>query len=78
VLPFAAGAHPGMEGAFAIVTLPDLAHDVGYVEGPAGSIYLEEQDHVRNCTMHFAVLSSLALSPAESAELISTTLERYQ
>jgi Domain of unknown function (DUF5753)/Helix-turn-helix domain len=78
VLPFAAGAHPGMEGAFVIVTLPDLAHDVGFVEGPAGSIYLEEQDDVRRCTMNFAVLSSLALSPAESADLISTTLERYQ
>ncbi|MGH3831497.1 MAG: helix-turn-helix domain-containing protein [Pseudonocardiaceae bacterium] len=78
VLPYAAGAHPGMEGAFAIVTLPDLAHDVGYVEGPAGSIYLEEQDHVRRCTMRFAMLSSLALSQAESAELISTTLVRYQ
>ncbi len=78
VLPFAAGAHPGMEGAFGIVTLPDLAHDVGYVEGPAGSIYLEEQDDVRSCTMDFAVLSSLALSPAESAELLSTTLEQQQ
>ncbi|MGH3770574.1 MAG: helix-turn-helix domain-containing protein [Pseudonocardiaceae bacterium] len=78
MLPFAAGAHPGMEGAFTIVTLPDLAHDVGYVEGPAGSIYLEEQDHVQRCIMRFAVLSSLALSPAESAELISTTLAHYQ
>ncbi|MEO7193697.1 MAG: helix-turn-helix transcriptional regulator [Pseudonocardiaceae bacterium] len=78
MLPFAAGAHPGMEGAFAIVTLPDLAHDVGYVEGPAGSIYLEEQDHVRRCIMRFAVLSSLALSAAESVERISTTLTRYQ
>ncbi len=78
VLPFVAGAHPGMEGAFSIVTLPDLAHDVGYVEGPAGSIYLEEQNDVRRCTMHFAVLSSLALSPAESAKLISTTLAQYQ
>lgn len=78
MLPFAAGAHPGMEGAFAIVTLPDLAHDVGYVEGPAGSIYLEEQDDVRRCIMRFAVLSSRALSPAESAKLISTTLEGHQ
>lgn len=74
VVPFAAGPHPGMEGAFTLVTLPDLAHDGGYVEGPAGSIYLEEQDHVRRCTMRFAVLSSLALSAAESADLISTTL----
>jgi len=54
VVPFAAGPHPGMEGAFTILTLPDLAHDVVYVEGPAGSIYLEEQDDVRRCTMHFA------------------------
>ncbi|MGH3751348.1 MAG: helix-turn-helix domain-containing protein [Pseudonocardiaceae bacterium] len=78
VVPFAAGPHPGMEGAFTLVTLPDLAHDVGYVEGPAGSIYLEEQDHVRRCVMRFAVLSSLALSPAESVDLISTTLAHYQ
>ena len=78
VLPFAAGPHAGMEGAFTLVTLPDLAHDVVYVEGPPGPIYLEEQDHVRRCTMHFAVLSSLALSAAESAELISTTLAQYQ
>ena len=74
VLPFAAGPHPGMEGAFTILTLPELASDVGYVEGITDSIYLESQDDVRRCTMRFAVLSSLALSPAESAELISTML----
>jgi transcriptional regulator with XRE-family HTH domain len=78
VVPFAAGPHPGMEGAFTILTLPGLAADLGYVEGPAGSIYLEEQDHVRRCTMRFAVLSSLALSPSASIELISTTLAEYQ
>ncbi len=78
VLPFAVGPHPGMEGAFTILTLPDLAHDVGYVEGPAGPVYLEEQDHVRRCIMRFAVLSSLALSPAESVDLISTTLAQYR
>ncbi|MGH3688340.1 MAG: helix-turn-helix domain-containing protein [Pseudonocardiaceae bacterium] len=78
VVPFAAGPHPGMEGAFTILTLPDLAHDVVYVEGPARSIYLEEQDDVRRCTMHFAILSSLALSPSESADLITTILAHYQ
>ncbi|MGH3903750.1 MAG: helix-turn-helix domain-containing protein [Pseudonocardiaceae bacterium] len=78
VLPFSAGPHPGMEGALTLLTLPDLAHDVVYVEGPPGAIYLEEQDYVRRCTMHFAVLSSLALSPAESTDLISTTLAQYQ
>ncbi|MGQ0778819.1 MAG: helix-turn-helix domain-containing protein [Pseudonocardiales bacterium] len=78
VVPFAVGPHPGMEGAFTILTLPDLAHDVVYVEGPPGAIYLEAQDHVRYCTMYFAMLSSLALSPAESAELLSTTLAQQQ
>lgn len=78
VLPFAAGAHPGMEGAFTILTLPELASDVVYLEGPPGSIYLESQDDVRRCTMRFAVLSSLALPPAESIELISTILAEYQ
>jgi hypothetical protein len=47
---------------------------VVYVDGPADPIYREEQDDVRICTMHFAVLSLLA----ESAELISTTLAHYQ
>ena len=78
VLPFAAGPHPGMEGAFTILTLSELAFDVGYVEGPAGSIYLESQNDVRRCTMRFAVLSSLALSPSASIELISTTLAELQ
>ncbi|MGH4019889.1 MAG: helix-turn-helix domain-containing protein [Pseudonocardiaceae bacterium] len=78
VLPFAAGPHPGMEGAFTILTLPELASDVGYVEGQTGSIYLESQDDVRRCTMRFAVLSSLALSPTDSVELISTILAEYQ
>ncbi|MGH3930227.1 MAG: helix-turn-helix domain-containing protein [Pseudonocardiaceae bacterium] len=78
VVPFVAGAHPGMEGAFTLLTLPELAHDVGYVEGQPGPIYLESRDDVRRCTMRFAVLSSLALSPSASAELISTMLAEYQ
>jgi Domain of unknown function (DUF5753)/Domain of unknown function (DUF397) len=76
VLPFAAGPHPGMEGAFTLLTLPNLAHDVVYVEGPPGAIFLEEQDHVRRCTMYFAVMSSLALSAAESADIMSRAVWR--
>jgi len=78
VLPFGAGPHPGMEGAFTILTLSELASDVGYVEGITGAIYLESQDDVRRCTMRFAVLSSVAMSPSTSIELISTTLVELQ
>jgi hypothetical protein len=78
VLPFAAGAHPGMEGAFTLLTLPELASDVGYVEGIVGSVYLESQDDVRRCTMYFAALSAKAMTPTDSIELISTILEEYR
>jgi hypothetical protein len=78
VLPFAAGAHPGMEGAFTLLTLPELASDVGYVEGIVGSVYLESQDDVRRCTMYFAALSAKAMTPTDTIELISTILEEYR
>jgi transcriptional regulator with XRE-family HTH domain len=78
VLPFGAGPHPGMEGSFTILTLPDLPSDVAYLEGPPGSIYLESQDDVRRCTMRFAMLSSLALSPTDSLALISSILAEYR
>ncbi|WP_131770579.1 helix-turn-helix domain-containing protein [Candidatus Protofrankia californiensis] len=77
ILPLAAGPHPGMEGAFTILTLPNLAHDIGYVEGQVGCVYLESQDDVRRCTMRFAALSTVALSPGESIKLISTILGEY-
>ncbi|QUH04553.1 helix-turn-helix domain-containing protein [Saccharopolyspora erythraea] len=78
VLPLAVGPNPGMEGAFSIMTLPELSNDVGYVEGIVGAVYLETQDDVRRCTMRFAALSSMALSPTASEELISSTLEEYR
>lgn len=36
ILPLDSGPHPGMEGAFTILTLPELASDVGYIEGIMG------------------------------------------
>lgn len=78
VLSFGAGAHPGMEGGFTLLTLPQLATDIGYVEGQGGLIYLEDRDDVRRCTMRFGMLSSLALSPSASRELISSMLAGYQ
>ncbi len=78
VVPLAAGPHPGMEGAFTILTLPELDSDVGFVEGIVGSLYLESQDDVRRCTMRFAALSSQALSPSDSVDLVSSILTEYQ
>lgn len=78
VLPLAAGATPGLEGAFCVLTIPELANDVAFVEGQAGMVYLESQDDVRRCTMRFGVLAAMAFTPSSSIELITTTLTRYR
>lgn len=78
VVPLAAGAHAGMEGAFSLLTLPGLANDVGYVEGQMGAVYLESLDDVRRCTMRFAAVSALALSTADSLKLIESVLDEYR
>lgn len=78
LIPFSAGANPGMEDAFTVLTLPHLASDIGFVEGIMGSLYLESQDHVRTCLMRFATLSELALSPTKSSAFLLTIIEEYQ
>ncbi|WP_267593227.1 helix-turn-helix domain-containing protein [Carbonactinospora thermoautotrophica] len=78
VLPRSAGAHPGMEGPFTILSLPEPLPDIGYTEGIGGSVYLERQDHVRVCTMRFAILTKMALSPEESVDLITKAAKDFE
>lgn len=36
--------HPGLEGPFSLLTLPEPIPDVGYTEGSAGTFYIEDRD----------------------------------
>jgi hypothetical protein len=78
ILPFTAGAHPGLEGSFTLLTMPGIPHDIGHAEGQMGVVYLESQDDVRRCTMRFAAVSALALSPAGSLTWMESMLGEYQ
>lgn len=68
VLPFTAGAHAGMEGAFTILhhfadpTDPDLVH----VEQPTDDLYLDSAHDVQLHTLLFKRLGAAALTPEES------------
>jgi hypothetical protein len=77
ILPRSAGGSPGLEGPFAILTLPDPIPDIGFTEGPAGTFYLEDREHVRMCTLRFGILTELALSRADSKNLITETMKSY-
>lgn len=72
VLPFAAGAHPAMEGAFSIIEFPEDAHpDVVYMEVQGGALYLERAAELRKGSLIFDHLLAQALHPAESQAMIA-------
>ena len=70
VIPFAVGAHPGVESNFNILTLPATS-GVVFVEGLVGSIYLERPEDLERYDRVFEYLQRVALSPQDSIDLIA-------
>ncbi len=72
VLPFAAGAHAGMDGTFAILDFPDPQDpDVVFAENATGGLFLEKTDELFKYHVIFRALHTAALPPDESAALIA-------
>lgn len=79
VMPFAAGAHPSMDGPFLILGFPEPADpDVVYVDSTSGGLYIEEEPDVRRYSSMFDQLRDAAHSPHDSIELIAATAGRYR
>jgi transcriptional regulator with XRE-family HTH domain len=71
VLPYAAGAHPGMHGSFAVMDFPDDADPaLVYIESMAGDLFLERDTDVQRYAGMFEHLRAAALSPADSHRLM--------
>ncbi len=76
VLPYAAGAHPGMHGSFSVMDFPDAADpELVYIESMAGDLFLEREAEVRRYTGIFEHLRATALNPADSVRLIGDLTE---
>ncbi|MEV7970709.1 DUF5753 domain-containing protein [Sphaerisporangium sp. NPDC088356] len=76
VLPFEAGAHPGMDSAFTILGFPERGDpNVVYVEYRAGSLYLEDPAEVDTYNVIFDHLRARALGPDESLALIAKVVK---
>lgn len=79
VITFDSGAHPGMPGAFVHMEFRDeLDPELVYVDTLAGDIFLEADDDVRRYRQMFDYLRAGALSPSDSAELISSVVEGWK
>jgi hypothetical protein len=71
VLPTGIGAHPGIDGAFTVLSFEGLGEpDMGYVEHPMGSTHVEKKEDVARARLVFDHLRTVAYSPAESVALI--------
>lgn len=71
VVPFTAGAHPGMSGSFWLLTFPPPAREVVYIEHELGDLYLEEREEIAQYRMLYDALRATALDPDESKALIA-------
>ncbi|MEU4315008.1 helix-turn-helix transcriptional regulator [Nocardia sp. NPDC024068] len=76
ILPFDAGAHPGMAGSFTILDFPDPTDpELVYVEGISGDALVEGHSEIRRFGVMFDQLRAMALSPRDSAEVIAAAAE---
>lgn len=73
VIPFGAGAHPGMPGSFVLMGFADRTDpEIIYLDSLAGDLFLEAEVEVRRYDSIFDHLMAQALSPDETVRLITT------
>jgi len=76
ILPFAAGAHAGMDGTFAILEFEeDRDADVVFAENATGGLFLEKVEELRKYNSIFETIRTTALDPEESIKMIELLVE---
>jgi hypothetical protein len=73
-LPVTVAVHDGLDGEFLLLDF-DEAQGTGYIEYPAGVIYIQDQDWVGACTLSADRLCAVALSESGSADAIVARIE---
>lgn len=78
VLPYAAGALPGVAGQFSILSFADnLQAEVVYLEGSTSDLYLEKRSDLEHYELIHAHLQARALSPDHTRRFVSTIMGTY-
>lgn len=76
-MPFRAGAHPGMMGAFMLMGFPAPFPPVVYIENAAANLFLEDPEEVRRYSQMYDYLQVQALNPDETEQLIRGIAEEF-
>ncbi|MEV7191015.1 helix-turn-helix transcriptional regulator [Streptomyces sp. NPDC093510] len=78
VIPFEMGAHPGLNGQYAILEFPDAADSsVVYIEGVTSDLYLEKANDVQQYSVMYEHLRAQALNVEQSRQLIADISKDY-
>ena len=77
VIPFEAGAHPGMDSTFIILGFEESVSDVVFVEGLIGSIYLKSRVDTDRYRSVFQFLQERSLDSERSIDKITSIKEAY-
>ncbi|MEU1401563.1 helix-turn-helix transcriptional regulator [Streptomyces sp. NPDC005728] len=78
VLPFEVGAHPGLNGQYAILEFTDAADSsVVYLEGVTSDLYLEKAQDVQKYAVMYEHLRAQSLNVEQSRQYISTVAKTY-
>lgn len=79
VIPFEMGAHPGLNGQYAILEFPDAADsNVVYIEGVTSDLYLEKAHDVQKYSVMYEHLRAQALNPDQSRQYIVDVAKKYR
>jgi len=71
IVPYAAGLHPGMRGAFKVIEFDDEpAENVAFLEGPQGDFISDDPGETASYLETFGRIARIALGPADSAGLL--------
>lgn len=78
VLPYGAGAHPGMMGNFSVLEFTDaFDSSVVYIEGVTSDLYLEKPTDVHGYCVMYEHLRAQALSAEASRQFIADAAKDY-
>jgi transcriptional regulator with XRE-family HTH domain len=78
VLPFEVGAHPGLNGQYAILEFADAADSsVVYLEGVTSDLYLEKAQDVQKYAVMYEHLRAQALNVEQSRKFIEDAAKEY-
>ncbi|MFG2019145.1 DUF5753 domain-containing protein [Actinomadura geliboluensis] len=75
VVPKSVGHHPGLDGAFMLLTLPEPHMEVAYVEAPGGGRLASSAAEVASYALRYDQIGQHALPKGLSRDLIKQIME---